>query len=83
MQSISESDALGIIDQFLEELQLVDAKSIRALYILGSLGGGYCRSGQSDIDIILILDSDRGKILGSFDRSSELLLSITKYKEEY
>ena len=81
---ISESDALRIIDQFLRELLHINAKSIKALYLAGSLGGDYYRPGQSDIDTILILDSEHGKIWGTFDKSSELLLGITgKYKDKY
>ena len=81
---ISEDDAHQIVDRFLHELLEIDNRSIKALYIVGSLGGGYYRPGQSDIDTILILDSEIESKWGTFDKSSALLSSITKrYKKHY
>lgn len=52
---ISEKKALNIVDEFLNALKSIDNNSILALYLIGSLGGGYYRPGQSDIDTALII----------------------------
>ena len=54
---ISEEKALNIVGEFLDEIRREDS-SILALYLIGSLGGGYYRPGQSDIDTVIIVSDD-------------------------
>jgi RimJ/RimL family protein N-acetyltransferase len=56
--AISEARALEIVGEFLEEIRAVDDAGIIALYVIGSLGGGYYRPGQSDIDTVIIVRDD-------------------------
>jgi predicted nucleotidyltransferase len=59
MQSvISEQRALEIVQEFLTEIRAIDDDGILALYVIGSLGGGYYRPGQSDIDTVIIVRDD-------------------------
>jgi hypothetical protein len=51
---ITEVKALEIVHEFLEEIRHED-NDILALYVIGSLGGGYYRPGQSDIDTVIIV----------------------------
>ena len=55
---ISETKAIEIVHEFLEELKKEDKDNILALYVIGSLGGGYYRSGQSDIDTVIIVKDE-------------------------
>lgn len=55
--SISEEKAIEIVHKFLDEIRQEDSGVI-ALYLIGSLGGGYYRPGQSDIDTIIIVCDD-------------------------
>lgn len=48
---------MEIVDEFLAEILSVE-KGILALYLIGSLGGGYYRPGQSDIDTVIIVRDD-------------------------
>ncbi|MCL2776338.1 MAG: nucleotidyltransferase domain-containing protein [Oscillospiraceae bacterium] len=57
---ITEAEAMKIVDEFLNEIRRED-NDILALYLIGSLGGGYYRSGQSDIDTVIIV-SDKAAI---------------------
>lgn len=54
---ITEDKAYKIVEEFLEEI-LSEDRDIIALYVIGSLGGGYYRPGQSDIDTIIIVRDD-------------------------
>jgi len=54
---ISEEKALVIVHEFLSEI-LYAEKGVLALYVIGSLGGGYYRPGQSDIDTVIIVRDD-------------------------
>jgi predicted nucleotidyltransferase len=54
---ISEEKALNIVGEFLDEIRQED-NGILALYLIGSLGGGYYRPGQSDIDTVIIVSDD-------------------------
>ena len=58
---IEETKAMQIVHEFLDELKKEDEKNILALYVIGSLGGGYYRPGQSDIDTAVII-RDEAKI---------------------
>ena len=51
---ISEIKALDIVQEFLSELLSISG-DVLALYVIGSLGGGYYRPGQSDIDTVVIV----------------------------
>ena len=55
--AISETKAMEIVGEFLDEIRRKD-KGILALYFIGSLGGGYYRPGQSDIDTVIIVSDD-------------------------
>lgn len=52
---ITREQALEIVNEFKNELLTHDPNGLLALYLIGSLGGGYYRPGQSDIDTILIV----------------------------
>lgn len=54
---ITEEKALVIVKEFLEEI-LKEEPGVLALYVIGSLGGGYYRPGQSDIDTVIIVRDD-------------------------
>lgn len=54
---ISEEKALNIVHEFLAEILKVEI-GVLALYVIGSLGGGYYRPGQSDIDTVIIVRND-------------------------
>ena len=43
---ISEKKALKIVDEFILELIAVDEKNLLAVYVIGSLGGGYIELGR-------------------------------------
>jgi hypothetical protein len=55
---ISEKRAWEIIDEFVNDLIQLDQNSLLAVYVIGSLGGGYYRPGKSDIDTIVIVKND-------------------------
>ena len=54
---ITEAKAIEIVNEFLDEICREDS-DILALYLIGSLGGGYYRPGQSDIDTVIIVRDD-------------------------
>jgi len=54
---ISCERAFEIAREFAEEISL--AHPVKAVFAIGSLGGGYYRPGQSDIDTAIILDCTR------------------------
>ena len=56
---ITEEKAMEIARAFCDEIRR-KTKGLLALYVIGSLGGGYYRPGQSDIDtVIIVSDSAR------------------------
>lgn len=57
---ISETLALEIAREFADEITHI--APVRAVYLIGSLGGGYYRPGQSDIDTAVILNCTRPDI---------------------
>jgi len=57
MSVITEAKAMEIVHEFLSEIRRED-DGILALYLIGSLGGGYYRPGQSDIDTVIIVRDD-------------------------
>jgi len=54
---ITEERAMEIVREFIDEICRED-DGITALYLIGSLGGGYYRPGQSDVDTIIIVRDD-------------------------
>ena len=54
---ITEIKAMEIVGEFLDEIRREDS-GILALYLIGSLGGGYYRPGQSDIDTVIIVSDN-------------------------
>ena len=54
---ITEAKAIEIVNEFLDVIRREDS-GILALYLIGSLGGGYYRPGQSDIDTVIIVSGD-------------------------
>lgn len=54
---ITEAKAMEIVNGFLDEIRREDV-GILALYVIGSLGGGYYRTGQSDIDTVIIVSNE-------------------------
>lgn len=51
---ISYEEALGIAHEFAREAARLDPPGILGIFLVGSLGGGYYRAGQSDIDTVII-----------------------------
>jgi predicted nucleotidyltransferase len=66
MSFVSTEKALEIAKEFAVEISNISGNSLIAIYAIGSLGGGYYRPGQSDIDTLIIFDNnagyDKGKI---------------------
>lgn len=55
---ITRERALEIVGEFQKEITAIDPEGILAIYLIGSLGGGYYRAGQSDIDTVIIVKDD-------------------------
>uniref|UniRef100_UPI0040574FBA nucleotidyltransferase domain-containing protein n=1 Tax=Acetatifactor sp. TaxID=1872090 RepID=UPI0040574FBA len=53
---ITKEKALGIVSEFKDEITGWDSVGVLAIYLIGSLGGGYYRPGQSDIDTVIIIE---------------------------
>ena len=73
---ISEVKAMEIVGEFLDEIRRED-NSISTLYLIGSLGGGYYRPGQSDIDTVIIVSNEAVITQKRMDEIAK------KYKESY
>ena len=73
---ISEIKALDIVQEFLSELLSISG-DVLALYVIGSLGGGYYRPGQSDIDTVVIVRDSAALTQLAVDGLAE------KYQEKY
>lgn len=54
---IAEAMAIEIVKEFLDEIRRED-DGVLALYLICSLGGGYYRPGQSDIDTVIIVSDN-------------------------
>ena len=52
---ITKERAYEIVGEFKDELLTVMPDDLLAIYLIGSLGGGYYRPGQSDIDTVIIV----------------------------
>lgn len=55
---ITRERALEIVEEFQQEIASIESGGILAIYLIGSLGGGYYRAGQSDIDTVIIVKDD-------------------------
>jgi predicted nucleotidyltransferase len=55
---ISEKKALRIVHEFINEITKIKKEEYLAVYLVGSLGGGYYRPGQSDIDTLIIVKDE-------------------------
>ena len=73
---ITEAKAMEIVREFSAEI-CHKTSGIIAIYIIGSLGGGYYRPGQSDIDTIIIAGDDAAITQKQTDEIAN------KYHEKY
>ena len=72
---IDERSAWQILDRYVQDCLDIDRESLRAVYATGSLGGGYYRPGQSDIDAVLIVADGSQDTWGDLEQGSERLYS--------
>jgi predicted nucleotidyltransferase len=70
---ISEKDALKIVYKFIDEITKINKEDFLAVYLIGSLGGGYYRPGQSDIDTLILVK----------DESTVTQIQLDKIAEKY
>lgn len=75
---ISRERAFEIARGFAEEI--TSAHPVKAVFAIGSLGGGYYRPGQSDIDTAIILDCTREEA-SSHEQAIEK--TAGQYREKY
>lgn len=80
MTVIGEKYAWAILARYAAECAALGPDTLIAVVAIGSLPGGYYRSGQSDIDAVLIVEDGSRAIWGSHDEPSTPLSSLN---EEY
>ena len=81
---IDEKMAWEILDRYVQDCLAIDGDSLLAVYATGSLGGGYYRPGQSDIDAVLIVADGSQAVWGDLEQASERLGALNRaYKERY
>jgi hypothetical protein len=81
---IDENTAWVILDRYVQDCLKIDRDSLLAVYATGSLGGGYYRPGQSDIDAALIVRDGSQDVWGNLDTASKPLETLNQaYKERY
>ena len=73
---ISEEKAFEIVQEFLTDILQI-SQDVLALYVIGSLGGGYYRPGQSDIDTAIIVRDNAAVTQEKVDQIAE------SYQEKY
>ncbi len=56
------AQAMETAKQFARELSAAYGETVAAVYVIGSLGGGYYRPGQSDIDTFVIIRARRDAV---------------------
>jgi hypothetical protein len=84
MVIINEKTAWKIIEKYSNECAQLDPESLVALYVIGSLSGGYYRPGESDIDAVLLVSDGSESIWGNYDKPGSKLSDLNKkYKETY
>ncbi len=74
---ITKEKALDIVSEFKDEIIGLDPVGVLAIYLVGSLGGGYYRPGQSDIDTVIIVRN------GASISQKEIEEIADKYYERY
>jgi hypothetical protein len=81
---IDERLAWQLLERYVQDCLALDRDSLRAVYATGSLGGGYYRPGQSDIDALLIVADGSQEIWGDLEQGSERLAALNRtYRERY
>lgn len=80
--TIDEAAAWDILHRAIEELLAIDTASVLAVYAIGSLGGGYYRPGQSDIDAIFITQDGSTPIWGDHANPSPRLRELNQHYQE-
>lgn len=81
---INEQHAWEILDRYVADCLQIDSCTLLAVYAIGSLGGGYYRPGQSDIDAVLIVQDGSDHIWGTGEELSAPLEALNgRYKEQY
>jgi hypothetical protein len=82
--TIDEPTAWDILHCYVEDCLKIDSSSLLAVFAVGSLGGGYYRPGQSDIDAVLIVADGSEDVWGNSDTASPTLTALNRrYKEAY
>lgn len=79
MKQIFLKDAIDIAKKFAEEIVRIYPDTL-AVYAIGSIGGGYYRPGQSDIDTVVIMDCTRAQ---ANDRITAVEAVADRYWKEY
>jgi hypothetical protein len=81
---INESMAWEILHSYALECAALNDGSLLAIYATGSLGGGYYRAGQSDIDAVLIVrDAPNSFLPAGLEPSEELTRLNRMYRGRY
>jgi hypothetical protein len=81
---ISEAMAWKILHEYVQDCLRIDSDTLIAVYAIGSLGGGYYRPGQSDIDAVLIVADGSEGIWGDSEMPSERLKALSeRYQATY
>lgn len=81
MSFISMEQAVEIAKEFACEIAKMGGDSLIAVFAIGSLGGGYYRPGQSDIDTLIIVDDSKETLLTN--KISEDKMLVDKIADEY
>ena len=84
MSVISEKQAWDISELYVQDLLIIGSDSLLAVYAIGSLGGGYYRPGQSDVDAVLLIEDGSERCWGTGNEPNEALKQLNKtYLETY
>lgn len=70
--SISYEQAMGIVQEFVQQIREAYPEKILAVYTVGSLAGGYYRPGQSNIDTTVLADATLEELEELRERSTPL-----------
>ena len=79
MEHIELERAIGISKAFAEEIAAM-YPDLLAVYAIGSIGGGYYRPGQSDIDTVVIMSCSRAQ---AYERTSAIEAVADRYWKQY
>jgi hypothetical protein len=81
---IDENAAWDILRAYARDCLKIDSASLLAIYAIGSLPAGYYRSGQSDIDALLIVQDGSESVWGSSMHPSKPLEEQNRrYRDTY